>query len=164
MFLQKRRNKKVAICFLSRLLNVNPKPGMIVADKLRGYTKPIRHMGKVVEHRSHKELNNRVENAHQPARRKEKCPIRFKSPAGAQKLIADGTPGISSQSPWADTPNRPTTKKSISIGQRHLEGRCYGAALRLKFDMSTFFAKSKFNLTAPYRGTANAPIHLDNCY
>ena len=45
-------------------------------------------MGKGVEHRSHKGLNNRVENAHQPTRRKEKCLIRFKSPAGAQAVIA----------------------------------------------------------------------------
>ena len=61
---------------------------MIVTDKLRSYTKPIRQMGKGVEHRSHKGLNNRVENAHQPTRRKEKCLIRFKSPAGAQSVIA----------------------------------------------------------------------------
>lgn len=88
VFLQKRRNKKAAIRFLSRLLNTYPKPRVIVTDKLRSYTKPIRQMGKGVEHRSHKGLNNRVENAHQPTRRKEKCLIRFKSPAGAQNLIA----------------------------------------------------------------------------
>jgi putative transposase len=40
------------------------------------------------EHRSHKGLNNRVENAHQPTRRKEKSLIRFKSPAGAQNVLA----------------------------------------------------------------------------
>ncbi len=88
VFLQKRRNKKAAIRFLSRLLNTYPKPRVIVTDKLRSYTKPIRQMGKGVEHRSHKGLNNRVENAHQPTRRKEKCLIRFKSPAGAQTVIA----------------------------------------------------------------------------
>ncbi|WP_058532965.1 IS6 family transposase [Legionella saoudiensis] len=88
VFLQKRRNKKAAIRFLSRLLNAYPKPRVIVTDKLRSYTKPIRQMGKGVEHRSHKGLNNRVENAHQPTRRKEKCLIRFKSPAGAQAVIA----------------------------------------------------------------------------
>ena len=88
VFLQKRRNKKAAIRFLSRLLNAYPKARVIVTDKLRSYTKPIRHMGKGVDHRSHKGLNNRVENAHQPTRRKEKCLIRFKSPAGAQAVIA----------------------------------------------------------------------------
>ena len=61
---------------------------MIITDKLRSYTKPIRQMGKGWEHRSHKGLNNRVENAHQSTRRKEKCLIRFKTPAGAQNVIA----------------------------------------------------------------------------
>ena len=79
---------KAAIRFLSRLLNAHPKPRVIVTDKLRSYTKPIRQMGKGIAHRSHKGLNNRVENAHQPTRRKEKCIIRFKSPAGAQNVIA----------------------------------------------------------------------------
>ncbi|CDZ77308.1 Transposase IS66 family protein [Legionella massiliensis] len=88
VFLQKRRNKKAAIRFLSRLLDAHPKPRVIVTDKLRSYTKPIRQMCKGVAHRSHKGLNNRVENAHQPTRRKEKCLIRFKSPAGAQSVIA----------------------------------------------------------------------------
>tara|TARA_B100000949_G_scaffold209207_1_gene201482 strand:- start:172 stop:351 length:180 start_codon:yes stop_codon:yes gene_type:complete len=45
-------------------------------------------MCKGTEHRSHKGLNIRVENAHQPTRRKEKCLIRFKSPAGAQRVLA----------------------------------------------------------------------------
>ena len=40
------------------------------------------------EHRSHKRLNNRAENAHQPTRRKEKCLIKFKSPQGAQRTIS----------------------------------------------------------------------------
>ena len=40
------------------------------------------------EHRSHKRLNNRVENAHQPSRRKEKCLIKFKSPPGVQRLLS----------------------------------------------------------------------------
>lgn len=88
VLLQKRRNKKAAIRFPLRLLNVHPKPRVIVTDKLSSYTKPIRQMCKGVEHRSHKRLNNRVENAHQPTRRKEKCLIRFKSPAGAQTVIA----------------------------------------------------------------------------
>lgn len=88
VFLQKRRNKKSAIRFLSRLLNAHPKPRVIITDKLKSYTKPIRQMCKGTEHRSHKGLNNRVENAHQPTRKKEKCLIRFKSPAGVQSVIA----------------------------------------------------------------------------
>ena len=39
------------------------------------------------EHRSHKRLNNRVENAHQPTRRKEKCLVTPKSQAGVQQVM-----------------------------------------------------------------------------
>lgn len=88
VFLQKRRNKKSAIRFLSRLLNSYPVPRVIITDKLKSYCKPIKHMLPTTEHRSHKGLNNRVENAHQPTRRKEKCIIKFKSPKGAQQFIS----------------------------------------------------------------------------
>jgi len=43
---------------------------------------------KHTDHRRHKGLNNRVENAHQPTRRKEKCLIKFKSAKGTQNFLA----------------------------------------------------------------------------
>jgi putative transposase len=88
VFLQKRRNKRAATRFLSRLLGSYPKPRVIVTDKLKSYNKPIKHMCKGTDHRQHKGLNNRVENAHQPSRRKEKCLIKFKSPAHVQKTLS----------------------------------------------------------------------------
>lgn len=88
IFLQKRRNKKSAIRFLSRLLGAYPMPRVIITDKLRSYNKPIKQMCPTTDHRSHKGLNNRVENAHQPTRRKEKCLIKFKSPHGVQKTLS----------------------------------------------------------------------------
>ena len=88
IFLQKRRNKKSAIRFLTRLLGCYPAPKIIVTDKLKSYTKPIRQMCPATEHRSHKCLNNRVENAHQPTRRKEKSLIKFKSPQGVQNTLS----------------------------------------------------------------------------
>ena len=87
VLLQKHRNKKAAIRFLSRLLGNYPEPRVIVTDKLKSYRKPIQTMCRQTEHRSHKRLNNRVENAHQPTRRKEKCLIKFKSPQGVQKML-----------------------------------------------------------------------------
>jgi len=88
VFLQKRRNKKAAIRFLLRLLGNYPKPRVIVTDKLKSYIKPIKFICPKVEHWSHKRLNNRAENAHQPTRRKEKCLIKFKSPQGAQRTLS----------------------------------------------------------------------------
>jgi len=88
ILLQKRRNKKSAIRFLTRLLGNYPAPRVIVTDKLKSYQKPIRYMRPKAEHRSHKRLNNRAENAHQPTRRKEKILIKFKSPQGAQRTLS----------------------------------------------------------------------------
>ncbi len=79
VLLQKHRNKKSAIRFLTRLLSNYPTPRVIVTDKLKSYIEPIRYMCRKTEHRTHKGLNNRVENAHQPTRRKEKILIKFKS-------------------------------------------------------------------------------------
>ena len=88
VFLQKRRNKASAIRFLSRLLHSYPRPRVIITDKLRSYKQPIKRMCPKTRHRSHKGLNNRAENAHQPTRRKEKCLIKFKSPRGVQQLLS----------------------------------------------------------------------------
>ena len=80
VFLQKQRNKKLAIRLPSRLLQSYPIPRVIVTDKLKSYVKPIKAICPKGEHRSHKRLNNLVKNAHQPTRRKEKCLIKFKLP------------------------------------------------------------------------------------
>jgi putative transposase len=80
--------KKAAIRFLSCLLGQYQAPRVIITDKLRSYVKPIKHMMKQAEHRSHKRLNNRIENAHQPTRRKEKCLTKFKSPPGVQRTLS----------------------------------------------------------------------------
>tara|TARA_B100001750_G_C15373717_1_gene528673 strand:+ start:732 stop:977 length:246 start_codon:yes stop_codon:yes gene_type:complete len=52
VFLQKRRNKKAAIRFLSRLLGSYPAPRVIITDKLRSYNKPIKFMCSKTQHRS----------------------------------------------------------------------------------------------------------------
>lgn len=40
------------------------------------------------DQRSHRDINNRTENAHTPTRRKEKCLIKFKSLQGIQRLLS----------------------------------------------------------------------------
>ena len=88
IFLQLRRNKKSAIRFLSRLLGGYPAPRVIVTDKLKSYAKPIKNMCPKTNHRTHKRLNNRAENSHQPTRRKERCLIKFKSPKWVQQTLS----------------------------------------------------------------------------
>lgn len=51
ILLQKHRNKKAAIRFLSRLLGSYPEPRVIVTDKLKSYKKPIQAMRRQIEHR-----------------------------------------------------------------------------------------------------------------
>ncbi len=88
ILLQKRRNKKSATRFLTRLLGNYPMPRVIITDKLKSYQKPIHYMYPKTVHRSHRGLNNRVENSHQPTRRKEKILIKFKSPKGVQRTLS----------------------------------------------------------------------------
>jgi len=88
VFLQKRRNKKSATRFLMLLLGNYPVPRIIITDKLRSYKKPIKNMCPGADHRSHKGLNNRVENSHQPTRKKEKISIKFKSPRWVQNTLS----------------------------------------------------------------------------
>lgn len=59
VFLRKRKNKKAAIRFLTRLLGSYPAPRVVVTDKLPSYVKPIRKMMPCSDHRRHKGLNNR---------------------------------------------------------------------------------------------------------
>jgi len=53
VLLQKHRNKKAAIRFLSRLLRSYPAPRVMVTDKLKNYKKPIQIMCRKTEHRTH---------------------------------------------------------------------------------------------------------------
>jgi len=90
VFLQKHRNKKAAIRFLSRLLRSYPAPRVMMTDKLKSYKKPIQSMCKQTEHRTHKRLNNRAENTHQPTHRK-KMPHQIQiSSRGSENVVFDG--------------------------------------------------------------------------
>lgn len=41
-----------------------------------------------MEHRSHKRLNNKIENSHHPTREKERQMRGFKNPGGAQRFLS----------------------------------------------------------------------------
>ncbi len=89
ILLQKRRNAKAAIRFLKRALKrLGFCPRVMVTDKLRSYVKAHRVLLKSTEHRSHKRLNNRIENSHQPTREKERQMRGFKTPGGTQRFLS----------------------------------------------------------------------------
>ena len=58
----------------------------------RQYGVALRAVLPGVEHRRHKELNNRAENTHQPTRERERRMCRFQSPGHAQRFLAADDP------------------------------------------------------------------------
>jgi putative transposase len=63
-------------------------PRVVVTDKLRSYSAAHREVMPSVEHRSHKGLNNRAENSHQPTRQRERAMKGFRSTGGAQRFLS----------------------------------------------------------------------------
>ena len=89
ILLQKRRNAKAAVRFLKKALHrVGCPPRVFVTDKLKSYNKAKKSILKSTEHRSHKGLNNRAENSHQPTREKERQMRKFKTPSSAQRFLS----------------------------------------------------------------------------
>jgi putative transposase len=69
ILVQHRRDKAAARRFFRRLLKTNHTvPRVVVTDKLCSYGAAHREVIPTVEHRSHKGLNNRAENSHEPTR------------------------------------------------------------------------------------------------
>ena len=86
---QSRRDKQAAKRLLRKLLKRQRRPPRVmVTDKLASYGAAPREAVPSVEHRKRKGLNNRAENSHQPARRRERQMKRFKSAGQAQRFLS----------------------------------------------------------------------------
>ncbi|MEV0696117.1 IS6 family transposase [Streptomyces sp. NPDC050388] len=89
ILVQSRRDTAAARHFFRTLLTKTGEvPRVIVTDKLRSCGTAHREVMPSVEHRSHKGLNNRAENSHQPTRQRERAMKGFRSVAGAQRFLA----------------------------------------------------------------------------
>ncbi len=89
ILVQNRRDKAAARRFLRRLMTkTRAVPRVIVTDKLRSCSAAHREVMPCVEHRSHKGLNNRAENSHQPTRQRERVMKGFRSVGGAQRFLS----------------------------------------------------------------------------
>jgi putative transposase len=86
---QGRRNTKAAKRLLAQLMK---KQGMApkrnITDKLPSYGAARRQDMPRVEHRSHKGMNNRVENSHLPLRKQERMMQGFWSVGGLQRFAS----------------------------------------------------------------------------
>ncbi|MFJ8188138.1 IS6 family transposase [Streptomyces sp. NPDC096105] len=89
ILVQSRRDTAAARRFFRRLLTkTGEAPRVIVTDKLRSYRAAHREVMPSIEHRSHKGLNNRAENSHQPTRQRERVMKGFRSVGTAQRFLA----------------------------------------------------------------------------
>jgi len=89
VLVQSRRNTKAAKHLMRKLLKGQGRsPRVMISDKLRSYGAAKREIMPGVEHRSHKGLNNRAENSHQPIRRRERIMKRFKSARHLQRFVS----------------------------------------------------------------------------
>ncbi len=92
VLLQSRRNKAAAVKFLRRMLKKLPTtPNVVVTDKWQASMSAVRDVFSNAENLVGKRLNNRIENSHQPTRRRERKFQRFKSAKSAQRFLATFT-------------------------------------------------------------------------
>ncbi|MFG2480872.1 IS6 family transposase [Streptomyces fagopyri] len=95
ILVQSRRDTAAARRFFRTLLTkTGGVPRVIATDKLCSYGAAHREVMPLVEHRSHKGLNNRAENSHQPTRQRERVMKGFRSVGAAQRFLSAFT-GIS---------------------------------------------------------------------
>ena len=88
VLVQARRDRQAALLLMRKLLfRRGLPPRVVITDKLRSHSAAKREIMPGVEHRSHKGLNSRAENSHQPTRSGERVMTRFK---GSVALSAEG--------------------------------------------------------------------------
>jgi len=89
VLVQSSRNTEAAKRLMRKLLKGQGRPPRVmITDKLRSYAAAKREIMPGVGHRSHKGLNNRAENSHQPIRRRERIMKRFKSARQLQRFVS----------------------------------------------------------------------------
>ena len=88
-----RRNKAAAVKLLRKLIKkLGFAPRLLVTDKLPSYGAAKAEIGMTARHEKGLRKNNRVENSHQPVRRRERKMQRFKSAGSAQRFLSIQAP------------------------------------------------------------------------
>ena len=92
VLLQSRRNKVAACKFLRHMLKKHQAtPDTVVTDKWQASMSAVRDILPGAENLVGKRLNNRIENSHQPTRRRERKLQRIKSAKSAQRFLSTFT-------------------------------------------------------------------------
>ena len=89
VLVQPKRNKYAALKLMRRLLKkYGFVPDQVITDDLRSYVAAAHDLGISARHERGRWKNNRVENSHQPTRRRERKMQRFKSSGSAQRFLS----------------------------------------------------------------------------
>jgi len=84
----KHRDKRAALKLLRKLMKRHGRPVEIVTDRLPSYRAALRELGAEDRQVTGRWLNNRIENSHQPFRRRERAMLRFRQMRTLQTFVA----------------------------------------------------------------------------
>jgi putative transposase len=87
-FVTKRCNHRAALKFLRKTMKRHGRAHVFVTDKLRSYGAAMKVIGNVEKQETGRWQNNRVDNSHQPFRRREWAILRFRRMRTLQKFVA----------------------------------------------------------------------------
>src|SRR4028119_1005536 len=87
-FVSKTRDKKAALKFLRKLMKRHGRAEVLVTDGLKSYGAALKEIGVQDRQVTGRWTNNRVENSHQPFRRRERAMLRFRRMHSLQKFAA----------------------------------------------------------------------------
>jgi len=87
-FVTRSRDRKAALKFLRKAMRKHGPSEVIVTDRLRSYGAALKKLGAEALQETGRWANNRVENSHQPLRRRERAMLRFRRMRSLQKFAA----------------------------------------------------------------------------
>jgi putative transposase len=87
-FVSKTRDKAAALKFIKKTLKRQGSPKVITTDGLRSYKAALKELGNAQKQEVGRWANNRVENSHQPLRRRERAMTRFRRMKSLQKFAS----------------------------------------------------------------------------
>ena len=87
-YVTKHRDKKAAVTFLKKLMKRHGRADELVTDGLKSYGAALKEIGSQDRQITGRWENNRVENSHQPFRRRERAMLRFRRMRSLQKFAS----------------------------------------------------------------------------
>ena len=87
-YVTKTRDKKAALRFMRKVLKRHGSPAEITTDGLRSYKAARKELANAEKQEVGRWGNNRVEDSHQPFRRRERAMLRFRQIKSMQKFVS----------------------------------------------------------------------------